>query len=245
MKHTPTYTVIVAVTLLLCSCHRNTFTLEGTLENGAGKTIYISELTPRDGEKETATLTLDKRGHFKMKEKIDYLTFYNLHVNQTDYVVLLPQQGEHLVLKGNYNDLTHSYEVSGSPQSTLLWQLQDYSNQGAQSISDLVAQDRENKASLSPDAYEAAKLTTDSIFLAIRNQQAKYMEDFIYDNQGSLTTLIALYKPFNGHPILPPQQYYELYSVVLQGLTEQLPDNPHTVNFKNTASKIEYQYGNQ
>lgn len=236
---------LCAACLLLQACHSKGFRVEGTLENGADKTINISEVTPRDGEKDIATITLDKHGHFSFRHDMDYQTFYNLHVNATDYVVLLPQQGEHIILSGDYNNLTHSYEVKGSPESALLWQLQDYSNQGSEALVNLVAQNKQNKATLTDEEYQTAKRETDSIFLGIYSQQAKYMHDFIYDNQGSLATLIALYKPFNNHPLLPPQSSEELYAIVLQGLQEQHPDNPHTINFKNTVEEVRYKYGSQ
>lgn len=236
--------LLVIPLLLFSACKKNTFTIEGTFENGADKTIYLCIVTPRDGEKEVTTMTLDDKGHFKLREQLEYLTFYNLHVNENDYVMLLPHPGEHLTLTGNYNDLTHSYDVKGSPESTLLWLLQDYSNKGSQALADLVKKNKENKASLSPEEYQDAKKATDTVFMEIRNQQVNYMENFIYDNKGSLTTLIALYKPFNDHLLLPPQSCYELYTIVLEGLQDQLPNNPHTINFKNTAIAVENEYAN-
>jgi hypothetical protein len=229
--------------VLLTSCHKNRFSIEGSLENGAGKTIYITELTPRDGEKNITTLTLDEKGQFSFKHDMEYQTFYNLHVNQTDYIVLLPQKREKIKLKGNYNNLTHSYDVKGSPESLLLWQLQDYSNQGSEALVALVSQDHQNKTSLSEKEYLEAKKKTDSVFVSIHDQQAKYMMDFINENQGSLATLIALYKPFNNHPLLPPQTCVDLYEVVLQGLQKKAPNNPHTLNFKNTVEELKYKYG--
>lgn len=231
--------------LLLSACHKKSIVLEGTLENGAGKTVNITETTPRDGEKDISTVTLDSKGHFSFKHKMEYQTFYNLHVNQSDYVMLLPRQGETVQVTGNYNDLTHTYEVKGSPESLLLWQLQDYSNQGSEALTALVRQDHQNQSSLSEAAYKLAKAKTDSIFVDLYSQQAKYMSNFIHDNVGSLSTLIALYKPFNNHPLLPPQSSVELYEVVLQGLEKKQPDNPHTINFKNTVEEVKYKYGSE
>ena len=241
----PTLFSFLAVTLLLAmACTRQKgFVVEGTLQGGAGKTVYFEEITPRDGALRVGEATLDKHGRFSFRYDMPYQSFYNLHVSETDYVVLLPQQGETIRLSGCYDSLQVSYRVEGSPESTLLWQLQDYTNQGLALLAALVAMDRENQQRYpDPKAYQAAKQHTDSIFMEIHGQQVRYMQDFIDDNQGSLATLIALYKPFNNHPLLPPESSADYYEMVLQGLQDKLPDNPHTVNFKNTVAEVQYQY---
>ncbi len=234
---------LLLATVLFAACRHDSFTLQGTLANGAGKTVYIAELTPRDGENTVATITLDKDGSFTFKHKMEYQTFYNVHVNQSDYIVLLPQAGEKIKLTGDYNMLTLTYDVKGSPESILLWQLQDYSNQGNEELTALVGRDNHNRSTLSDEAYAEAKAATDSVFLDIYSRQAQYMSNFILDYPNSLATLIALYKPFNNRPLLPPEQNVELYETVLLGLEEQHSDNPHTIHFKNAVEEVKYRYG--
>ena len=64
----------------------------------------------------------------------------------------------------------------------------------------------------------------------------------IQDNLGSLATLIALYKPFNNRPLINPEDSFEFYEAVLEGLEESMPDNPHTLNFKNQVERTRFQY---
>lgn len=239
-----TYIMLLAVAMLFSACNKkNGFTIEGTLEGGAGKTVYFEEITPRDGMLNVGTVTLDKKGHFKFHYDMPYQSFYNLHTSEADYVVLLPKKGETIKVKGNYDSLQYTYQVEGSQESLLLWQLQDYTNQGLERLGEVVAMDRQNRERCKDtNEYKAAKVVTDSIFVEIYNQQVMYVQNFIRDNQGSLATLIALYKPFNNHPLLPPQSSAEFYETVLQGLEDKLPDNPHTVNFKNTVAEVQYKY---
>ena len=60
---------------------------------------------------------------------------------------------------------------------------------------------------------------------------------FIEENQGSLSTLIALYKPFNNRPLIDTRapENIDWYDLVLEGLQQSLPDNPHTLHFKNSV----------
>ena len=61
MKRLP---LIIAALMLLASCgNKNKITIEGTLDNGANKVIYIEEMTP-DSRLFIDSITLDKNGHF-------------------------------------------------------------------------------------------------------------------------------------------------------------------------------------
>ena len=68
------------------------------------------------------------------------------------------------------------------------------------------------------------------------------MANFIDDNLGSLATLIALYKPFNNRPLIDPSTDFDFYLDVLNGLEQTLPDNPHTLNFKNEVERLRLHY---
>lgn len=71
-------------------------------------------------------------------------------------------------------------------------------------------------------------------------EQQEYVCRFIEENKGSLSTLIALYKPFNNRLLIDTRnpQSIEWYDMVLEGLQERYPDNPHTLHFKNTTEHL-------
>ena len=75
-------------------------------------------------------------------------------------------------------------------------------------------------------------------YLATFAEQQQYVVHFIEDNLGSLTTLIALYKPFNNRPLVDPSNSFEFYEAILEALQETKPDNPHTLHFKNTTEHL-------
>ena len=55
---------ILILTLLLASCgNKNEIVIEGTLENGANKTIYIEEMSP-ESRIFLDSVKLDSKGHF-------------------------------------------------------------------------------------------------------------------------------------------------------------------------------------
>ncbi len=83
---------------------------------------------------------------------------------------------------------------------------------------------------------------TASLYLDALADQQPYVVNFIADTLGSLATLIALYKPFNNRPLINPKDSFEFYEAVLEGLQEYLPDNPHTLSFKNQVESTRFQY---
>ena len=239
--------ILAVATLLIASCgNKNDITIQGTLADGAGKVIYIEEMTP-EARLFIDSITLDSKGHFKFRYTMPYKTFYNVHVSESDYIVLLPDMGETITIEGSYDSLSTTYHLNAGPESQLLWQLQDYSNDGSRALRDIVATDQHNQQLLADGQitnadYDAARQVTDSLYLAAFADQQHYVVDLIQNNLGSLATLIALYKPFNNRPLIDPEDSFEFYEAVLEGLEETMPDNPHTLNFKNQVERTRFQY---
>lgn len=233
--------------MLLASCgSKNDIVITGTLNGGAGKTIYIEEMTP-ESRLFIDSIKLDSKGHFKFRYAMPYKTFYNVHVSESDYIVLLPDMGEKIDIQGDYDSLSYTYHLNAGAESQLLWQLQDYTNIGSRTLLDIVSTDQHNQQLLAEGAitqadYDAARKQTDSLYLDAFADQQQYVVHFIQDNLGSLATLIALYKPFNNRPLINPEDSFEFYEAVLEGLEESMPDNPHTLNFKNQVERTRFQY---
>lgn len=255
---------LLLATALIASCHRDTFSLEGTLDNGANKTIYIEEITPGEGPLFIDSIKLDAKGRFSFRYKLPYESFYNIHTSMNNYIVILPQTGEKIKLYGDYNNLEGTYEVEGSPESSLLWQLQDYSNIGVEALQEIVALNAFHQGICTDSAkfaqakqqgkldekwryvdtvkFNKLRKKTDSIYLETYGIQQDFIVEFITKNRGSLSTLIALYKPFNNHPLIDPEQNFDYYEFVLEGLEEEKPQNPHTIHFANTVAYLRHKY---
>ncbi len=239
----------IFVAIFFSACDKNSFTIRGTLENGANKTIYLEELTP-EGTLFIDSIKLDNQGHFKYSYKMPYQSLYNLHTTADNYIILLPDYGEKIDITGDYRNLSMTYNVTGSPQSILLWQLQDYTNDGSRLIIELVDTTNYYKQlqadGLATEAQvKAKKAETDSIYRLAFTAQQDYVCRFIEENPGSLATLIALYKPFNNRPLIAPESNFDYYEFVLDGLQERQPDNPHTIHFKNTVERMRFQLSQQ
>lgn len=235
---------LVAIATLFAACNHDTFTISGTIDGGAGQTLWLEELAP-DGPLFIDSIPVDSKGHFKFTYKMPYRSFYNLHTTANNYIVTLPDYGEHLVVNGHWDNLSLTYTVDGSPESQLLWELQQQTNDGAAVLTTLVDTARRYDSlfrnKLVDEATVAAKRhITDSIYREELGLQHDFVCLFIEENKGSLSTMIALYKPFNSRPLINPRdtanmQYFDM---VLEGLRQRYPDNPHTQHFQTTVDRM-------
>lgn len=244
MKQTKLFCALFAISLALLACGgknsdgSQSFTIEGTLSNAAGKTLYIEEMTPDNGPQFVDSIVCDAKGHFKFEGSMTYQTFFNLHSSQYDYIVLLPSDGEKIEMSGDANNLGKTYMVKNSPESQLMWQIQSYINQADLTIYDLAQQDAANRTSMGDADYEKAHKVTDSLFIAERQTTHKMMLHFIDDNPGSLSTLYAIDAPFNrSMRVFYQESDFDVFELVLQGLEEKCPDNPHTQYYRTRVER--------
>ncbi|MGX8713254.1 MAG: DUF4369 domain-containing protein [bacterium] len=241
-----TRTVIIACLLLLAAsgCTRDGFTIKGTLEGGAGQTLWLEELSP-EGPIFIDSIPLDSDGSFKYNYNPPYRSLFNLHTSLDNYIIILPDKGEILEVTGEWENLSASYTIKGSPESNLLWQLQQYTNDGSKILRTLVGavnhyQSLLEAGEIDQAAMDARKAETDSLYQEAAMEQYEYVCRFIEENKGSLSTLIALYKPFNNRLLIDPRSPVSIdyYDTVLNGLERTLPDNPHTLHFKNSTEHL-------
>lgn len=236
--------LLAVLVLLFAGCKHNTFTISGTLEGGAGKTLWLEEIAP-SGPLFIDSIHVDSKGHFKYKYTMPYRSMYSLHTTEDNFIVTLPDYGENVKVTGRWDNLSVSYSVSGSPESALLWQLQQYTNDGAEVLYQLI-DTTEYYAQLYFDQQITEqqvldkKDETDSIYRLTAQEQQDYVFRFLEENKGSLSTLIALYKTFNNRLLIDTRDPYSIdwYDLVLEGLQERYPDNPHTLHFKNTTEHL-------
>ena len=235
---------LLLISLLAISCQNNKdgFVLEGYLKGGEGKYVRIEEVSPSEIIF-IDSIKLDNKGEFKFKYKMPYQSFYNVVVSPTDFVMLLPNYKEKIKITGDYANLSRTYMVIGSLESQLLWQLNDYSIMGVDRLDSIKAVFDELSKNPDTNFFKKEKQLLDSIYLNAYYEQQDFVTSFVEENAGSLSTLIALYKTFNTIPLIRPDQGFDYYEMVSEGLNNKLPENPHTLTFGNSVQNMRFKYG--
>ena len=220
------------------------FVVCGTLKGGANQRLWLEEMAP-DGIIFIDSIKVDAHGNFHYLYRTTYQSMYNLHTTPDNYIVLLPAFGETVKVTGKYENLSVTYQVDGSPESKLLWDFQQFTNKGSKILINLVDtlnryDDLLANRKISKETYDARKAQTDAVYHEAQKEEQDFVHKFIIDNRGSLATIIALYKSFNGQPVVDPHTADGLryYNIVLKGLEKKLPDNPHTIHFRNSTTHL-------
>lgn len=229
----------VLIFLFFVSCQRNEetknsfFVLSGTIQNASETYLILSEIG-KSGFFQNDTLLIDEKGKFSKNIEMQEPTLYSLSLGE-EYIVICPKIGEQIKIKASGNNFSGTYSIEGSAESEQLKQL----NKENYNI-------RLSLKSMSEELKKADTTKIDSIktsmlekFLQMKQYQEKISADYIEKNQGSLTTLVALYRTFDGMPLFDYRQSLDMHKKVLQGLEQNLPNNQHTLTLRNFITEKE------
>ena len=233
MKQIRRILFFVLIILNAVSCKQNkeikndSFLLSGTISNSTQPYLILSEVG-KSGFSQNDTITIDNKGRFSKSIEMKEPTLYSLSLGK-EYIIICPQIGEEITIKAIDNNFSGSYTIEGSPESEQLKEL----NKENYNV-------RLSLKSMSEELSKADTAKLDSIrtsiiekYTSTKQYQEKLTTDFITNNLGSLTTLIALHRTFDGIPLFDYRQSLEMHKKVLQSLEQTLPDNQHTLILKN------------
>jgi len=107
--------LLFALALILGSCSKNDtqFTIRGVITHAEGDTIVLEELhttSLRPVEK----AKINQSGEFKITGKTRIPTFYLLKLQDDNFITLLVDSAENIVIKADAANFSREYDVSGS-----------------------------------------------------------------------------------------------------------------------------------
>lgn len=212
---------------------KNSFQISGELNNGAEKPLYFLEMTGQ-GLKPLDTIIIDNKGKFKFSYKLQEASIFVLLANPNDYITIIPNKQEDIIINGYFNALSSSYTIKNSKDSELLHKLnQEYINTNA-ILAEIKQTLHENKYSENIDQVKENLLEQYNI-LEIR--QRSIIKKFIDTNKGSLACIIALYRLFDNHYLFSLTNDLNVYEQVYEQLNKTYPNNQHTIGLKNLIEK--------
>ncbi|MBO6118730.1 MAG: DUF4369 domain-containing protein [Bacteroidales bacterium] len=234
MKKT-NFWIIAAVLCIVSACSDNTHTyqLSGKLENCNECTVYLMEMQDA-GVKALDTVVADKKGNFKAKEVLNEESIFILQA-KNDYIMLCPKAKEKIKINGNYTDLASTYSVQGSDESSKLKLLNDKQIMTRVALKNM----SEQLAMMNIDDGPQIRKSIAEKYKLLRQTQREFLINYINTNEGSLTTLVALYRNMENSPLIDPIKDFDIYVKVLKGLEKKYPDNKNTENLKRLVADIQ------
>lgn len=220
--------LIIIAALCIAGCggiDNDGYKISGKLENGAGLTIYLDELSttnvmPFDSAE------IDDDGYFELNGKLEGIGFYKFRLAQNNFVNIILNPKDEITINGDANYLYGSYELHGSRDAIALYDLNEYLRvfgERTDSIKQVVA-----ASTGSPDAAMINFLIRKR-YDEMQTAKQEFLRKFIDNNTSSIACLAAI----EG---LDPNNDIEYYIKIDQKLMELYPNSPYV---KNLHLKVE------
>jgi hypothetical protein len=226
--------------LLLFSCGKHEkFRISGELENGKGKTIYL-DILEVEGPRVVDSVKIGPGEKFSFSQKISMPSFYQLRIDRNNFITLLAEPEERIIIGGNASNLPGTYRVSGSAGSDLLKTLNDRLATTRRQMEPLIGEilALEDGPGL---AGEEARINEE--LQEIINAQRRFSIAFVIDNIESLAAITALYQQFDEETyVLGRMRDIQYLKITAESLKRLYPGSPHVMALAADAESQERHY---
>jgi len=238
-KHS--YIAFIALVLIISSCKKhNGFVISGKITNSEGKYLYLDEL------KVSSSITVDsvkleRDGSFNFKGEINYPNFYILRLTERNFITLLVDTVEQIVVRGDAANFSQDYSVDGSPGSLLVQELNSKLTRTKYMLDSIRSR---VDAFRGAEDYAKSKLKWDQELAVIKQKQVAYSTAFIQKHPFSLASVLALYQKFDDANYVI--QDLQSLKVAASALNTMFPESEHVrALYANTMRLMEQEKSNK
>ena len=214
--------ILLAIVFNSCESDPEYFTISGEIKNANGEKLYLMELQSNNIVY-LDSIPLNAEGVFSFKGQTDIPKFYALRLQPNNYLTLIVNPFDQIVVKTDGNNLAENSIIEGSPESKKISDLRARLDETVQKLdsigsyfSSLIGTREMNKVKDS-----LAQLSRDII-----TEHIDYTKNFILENPTSLVSLIALYQQIAPRKyVLNPVDDYDYFSFVDSSLLDIYPES--------------------
>ena len=216
------------------SCESNSGTsIEGTLPGTETNEVILYNISPTGVEPFDTIAVVDSK--FKTDLTMDTANFLLVQFSQRFRVPVFVQPGEQVSIEvENIEKMT--YHVSGSPESERIVEINNIlleANEAVQALNDEGQKAMEDSAQ-----FELIKPKLDSSFkFIIADTKEKYIT-MIDENPASLANIFIFSQTIGNMPLVTPQDDFEYFEKVGEGISEKYPNSAHTKNYMERIAEL-------
>jgi len=226
----------IIISIVLAGCNNKTAQISGTLFNPvSGEYIFLDELKSNELTSVDSVVVSDE-GTFSFKKEVNFPSFYLLRINDNNFLTLLVEPGEKIILNASYDSLNYPQYVSGSKGTE---SMVDYNRTLRETIDKITGlSDIYDQNVNSPD-LPAVIESLDSMAQTYLNEINSYTKTYIDENLTSLVSLVALYQQVAPSVyVLNPANDYEYYVKVDSSLFQKYPEYEPVISLHEQVQQL-------
>jgi peroxiredoxin len=227
--------------LLLLSCSKGSkVEITVFIENSDTCMIYLDEQGISE-IRQIDSVMVKKDGSFKLKDRIEHPTFYNLHTGNQQIIPLLLAPGTSAEIQADMQNFVNGYEIEGSAESSYLLEMNRKLTKTKRRIDSIQKVLQKN-----PDAGEEFTQELSASYDEIIEAQRRYSIQFILDHMSSMASIYALYQKIDENNfVLNENRDIQLVKITSQSLDTIWPGSEHVQALKMDAANLEENLYNQ
>jgi peroxiredoxin len=212
--------------VLITSCgKKRKIEISGDINNTGQEYIYLDKMDiniiePLDSAK------IRKNGKFRFRITSSEPDYYQLRLIEGNFITLLAEPGEKILIISGDNYLPGNYEVFGSKGSSLVKELDNRllkTIYKTDSISTLYSE------SINEPGFDTIAPKLNNTYLKVIQDQRKFTIRFIIENISSLASIKALYQMLDSSTyVLYNNRDLQYMKIVADSLKVHYPDSKHT-----------------
>ena len=228
--------IFFALPVILIAACSNTnsnslgFELKGKLGNAHGDTLYLEQMAT-DGLKSLDTAVLNENGEFTMNPSIKEIGFYRLKASDKNFATFIFDADQKVTVTGDVADLGNSYNVEGSPDSKLFWEVNQASAKNYKKRDSLQKTFQAFVTITKMDSLRIDSMSNalEKPYTELVNAHNEYLKNFIANNPTSFASLAAIQQ-------LQPEEFMDSYIKLDDGLFSKYPNSQYIKAFHDGVS---------
>lgn len=213
--------LILPVIIAGCS-DKNEFRVNGIIKETKSKYLYLKKvdvntLVPVDSAK------INNRGEFRFRVKASMPDFFQLSSSENDYITLLAEPGENIILNFPGENLYKEYEVKGSTGTEKLKLLDSALAVTKTKVDSLISLYKE---SVNDPDFKQKEVQINGEYTKLLKDQRMFAIGFILENLNSFASIKAIYQKIDEATyVLADARDLQYMKLVSDTLMHYYPDS--------------------
>lgn len=234
MRILKTMAIAAATYLTVTSCgNDSTTTLDAEVLAGEFSQVVLYKIEPNNLKAFDTIQMVDNK--FSTTLNIDTADFIYMQLSPRFGIPMFIEPGEKVsVSVANPDEMT--YEISGSPESARIRQINEVLRVATERVEEL---NKQGRAAMEDSVnFEAMKPKLDSTYENIVATAKKEYQDMINEQPASIANIFIFSQSLGQRALITPQEDLEYFEKVGEGIKEKYPNSIHTKNYMERMEEI-------